>query len=174
MTVDRKEVILSALKEAHPSTLSATTLASRLNVSRQVIVGDIALLRARGHNITATPRGYVYFEEKNITDFPYQGLIACIHSDEMLIKELYTVVDFGGTVIDVTVEHSLYGQISAPLDIGSRHQANLFVNRLREEKALPLSTLTDGIHLHKVGCKDKETFQLIKEALEKEGILFEG
>ena len=39
--------------------VSAATIASEVHVSRQIVVGDIALLRAGGADIQATPRGYI-------------------------------------------------------------------------------------------------------------------
>ena len=54
---ERRETILKLLRQsAQP--VSASTLAAQLSVSRQIIVGDIALLRAGGADILATPRGY--------------------------------------------------------------------------------------------------------------------
>lgn len=147
--------------------LSASILASRLGVSRQIIVGDVALLRAAGVLIQATPNGYVLEEQ----GFGYVGTLACIHHDEeTLLTELYAVVDLGGTVIDVSVEHSTYGQISGGLDIRSRLDADLFVQKLRENQSKPLSGLTGGIHLHRIGCRDSETFRLIQEDLVRKGI----
>ena len=52
----RRSAIYAQLTQAS-APVSATTFAQRFSVSRQVIVGDIALLRAEGHSITATPRG---------------------------------------------------------------------------------------------------------------------
>ena len=51
---ERREAILSRLEQACDP-VSATALAGALSVSRQVIVGDIALLRASGAPIAATP-----------------------------------------------------------------------------------------------------------------------
>ena len=52
----RRNLILEYLS-AGERPQSAAALAQRLSVSRQVIVGDVALLRAGGAGITATPRG---------------------------------------------------------------------------------------------------------------------
>ena len=59
MTAEQRRSRISArLHEAHQP-ISATALAKELGVSRQIIVGDVALLRAAGQAITATARGYV-------------------------------------------------------------------------------------------------------------------
>src|SRR5665647_701751 len=157
---ERRNQIIEIIKSS-ASPVSASMLAAQLNVSRQIVVGDIALLRASGQNISATPRGYVFENEENPSSFGYTGIIACRHDGKKLVEELYTIVDFGGTVIDVTIEHSTYGQISGRLDITSRHDADEFIKKLKFSQSKPLSDLTDGIHLHRIGCRDKDTFDLI-------------
>ena len=85
--------------------------------------------------------------------------------------ELYTIVDFGGIVIDVTIEHSIYGEISGLLNLSSRYEVDMFVKSVSGESDKPLSTISGGIHLHKIGCKSEEIFNLIKEKLKEQGIL---
>ena len=99
-TADRRQAILEKLA-ASPQPLSASALAGQLGVSRQIVVGDVALLRAAGAQIDATPRGYLLRREAAPG---YTGLLACAHSTpQQLLQELYTVVDLGGTVVDVIV-----------------------------------------------------------------------
>lgn len=165
---DRRNQIIKIIRSS-TAPVSASILATQLNVSRQIIVGDIALLRASGQNISATPRGYVFESEETQQAYGYIGFIACRHNDGKLAEELYAIVDFGGTIIDVTIEHSTYGQISGRLDIASRHDADEFINKLNVSQSKPLSDLTHGIHLHRIGCRDKKTFDLITKVLvEKE------
>lgn len=149
--------------------VSASVLASQLDVSRQVIVGDIALLRAGGTGISATPRGYVLEQE-------HSGLmhtIACVHSPEQLEDELNAIVDNGCEVMDVIVEHPVYGQLKGELRVASRYDAGCFAEKLRETAAPPLSTLTNGVHLHTVRCPDNEAFERVCDALKHLGILFD-
>ena len=54
----RKDNIIQKLQSTD-SPVSASSLAKEFGVSRQIIVGDIAILRAEGHDISSTPRGYV-------------------------------------------------------------------------------------------------------------------
>ncbi|MBK5246044.1 MAG: transcription repressor NadR [Peptostreptococcaceae bacterium] len=165
---ERRNQIIDAIKDS-TSPVSASILAAQLNVSRQIIVGDIALLRASGHNISATPKGYVFENDENQPAFGYTGIIACKHDEKKLIEELYAIVDLGGTIIDVTIEHSTYGQISGRLDISSRRDVDEFINKLKLSQSKPLSDLTDGIHLHRIGCRDECTFDLIvKDLVERE------
>lgn len=168
-TNSRRENILSILKSSSKP-ISASALAEQFKVSRQIIVGDIALLRASGHQISATPRGYIYQAAEHQAEWPYEGILACSHTPDELLEELYTIVDFGGVVLDVTIDHSLYGQLSGILNIASRYDADAFVAKANQHStAKPLSILTDGIHLHHIGCKDEESFTRIQSALKEKG-----
>mgnify|MGYP000032008152 FL=1 len=164
----RRQQILELLRQTSQP-LSATAIASRFSVSRQIIVGDIALLRAAGEAITATPRGYLL---ERPGGQPYvETRIVCEHGDDRLAEELYTVVDLGGALIDVTVEHSIYGQICAPLHVCSRFDADAFLQKLRAENARPLCDLTGGIHLHLLRCPDLTVQARVLQALSEKGFL---
>ena len=97
--------------------------------------------------------------------------MACRHDGEGVRKEFYIIVDNGGSVIDISVEHPIYGQLTARLDIRSRYDADLFIERCREEKAALLSSLTDGLHLHRIGVQRREDFLRIRAQLKEAGIL---
>nr|WP_300090728.1 transcription repressor NadR [Sedimentibacter sp.] len=165
----RKKIEKTLRNNTEP--VSATALAKSFSVSRQVIVGDIALMRAAGIKISATPRGYVINSENDKCDNDYT--IACSHDDKNMAEELYAVVDNGGTLVDVTVEHPVYGQIVGELRISSRYDADLFMEKIKNNQAQPLSNLTGGIHLHTIRCRDEETLKRIKEALKKHNIILE-
>lgn len=168
--LERRNLIIDHLNNAS-APISASLLASQLNVSRQIIVSDVALLRASGVDISATPRGYILAEQELPSEHGFIGILACKHSAQQLKNELYTIVDFGAEVLDVTIEHSLYGQLSGRLDLGSRYEVDLFLKKIENAADLPLSFLTEGVHLHKVGCKDQNTFELIRAALIEKGML---
>ncbi|MFV0518063.1 MAG: transcription repressor NadR [Aminipila sp.] len=168
---ERRDLIVSQLKSSL-TPISASSLASMLQVSRQIIVSDVALLRAGGLDISATPRGYVLAQsDLDSNKHVFEGILACKHTSEQLKDELYTIVDFGAEVLDVTIEHSLYGQLSGSLNLNSRYDVDLFLDKIKNSTALPLSILTEGVHLHKIGCRDTKTFELIKDALDKKSIL---
>ena len=169
-TQERREGILEALRQAG-SPLTASALASTYDVSRQIIVGDISVLRAAGHPIEATSRGYIMDAHRD--EFPYIGTIVCKHDQKEMDAELNAIVDNGGTVIDVTIDHAVYGELTGKLDIGSRFDAKLFAERMSGEDR-PLSTLSGGIHMHRIGCKDEATFNRIKEDVRKLGLLLEN
>lgn len=169
--VERRSAIVTRLK-ASEQAVSASTLAKELHVSRQIIVGDVALLRAEGTEIMATPRGYRLSSNK--IDERFIGQFACQHSVSQTKAELYEVIDFGGEVLNVIVEHPLYGELSGQLNLSSRHEVDDFVKRLNTVQATLLSQLTDGIHLHTVACKDQATFLKIQARLEKIGVLYKN
>lgn len=168
----RRDNIVKILS-ASPEAVSASSLASQLKVSRQIVVGDVALLRAAGEHIIATPRGYLLEKTQAVAEKEhFIGIVACEHRlDDGLKKELFTVVDNGGELLDVVIEHPLYGQISAPLKIASRYDAAAFLNKVEELKAQPLAILTDGIHLHNILCSDEAAFERITTALNEQGLL---
>ena len=166
--VTRREAILRALNAAD-GPVSASALAAQFHVSRQIIVGDIALLRAAGEAISATPRGYVPARtEQGIT-----RTVACRHPIEGTEQELQIMVDNGCTVLDVVVEHAVYGQLTGQLQIRSRYDVAQFMERLVSDGAKPLSSLTDGIHLHTLLCPDEPAFRRTQAVLRAEGFLFE-
>lgn len=165
---ERREKIKSLLLEAN-TPLSASNIAGIFGVSRQIIVGDIALLRASGFEIIATPRGYLIEKNKNQTDI--EKTIACCHNDNQMKDEIYTILDLGGVLVDVTVEHSVYGEICAPLHIFSRFDADSFILKIQNSGAKPLCDLTDGVHLHKIRCSDEESYNRIIATLKQKGIL---
>ena len=164
----RRHAILEALQQTQQP-VSATALANRFSVSRQVIVGDIALLRAAGAEISATPRGYV------IQQSPVGMIrqVACRHDAAGMEAELNAIVDHGCVVLDVIVEHPIYGQLVGQLDISTRHDVDEFIAQVFRSDAAPLSDLTGGIHLHTIVCPDEETYDRVLEKLRSRGFIFE-
>ena len=160
----RRRKILEELSLAE-GPVSAGGLARKFGVSRQIIVGDIALLRAEGEAVVATPRGYLLQGEES-------GIIrraACRHTAAEMEAELTIIVDNGCTVEDVLVEHPVYGQLTGALHLKSRYDVSQFIQRARG--AAPLSLLTDGIHLHTLRCPDEAAYQRVLEALDRQGFL---
>ena len=165
----RRKKIISVLQTSDKP-VSATNFANEFSVTRQVIVADIALLRASGHAIRAEHRGYVL--EKSAPDTTLRRLVVK-HGQSEVTDELYAVVDHGGKVIDVIVEHSIYGQITAELNLSSRYDVDRFVLRINETGAKPLSFLTEGLHIHTVAVRDEDSFQRIVGRLNELNILVE-
>ena len=164
----RRAAILRRL-ETEESPVSASTLAGEFSVSRQIIVGDVALLRAGGSEISATPRGYVLAR----TVQGIERTVACRHGLDGTREELYILVDNGCSVLDVVVEHAVYGQLVGQLQLSSRYDVDQFMDRLGSEGNKPLSTLTEGIHLHTLRCPDEAAYERAREALRRAGYLLE-
>lgn len=163
----RRSAILAALGQADKP-ISATRFAKEFGVSRQIIVGDIALLRASGQQIIATARGYLLESET-------QGLVAKIavqHGPEQTEEELKTIVEKGGEIIDVVVEHPLYGELQGRLDIRTAKDVNNFMKNYLKQSATLLSELTEGIHLHTIRCETPADLAMIKQALLEKKILY--
>ena len=164
--IERRNAIYQVLSADTP--ISATALAGRFGVTRQVVVGDIALLRAEGRSVIATPRGYII----PVPD-GFVRTIACVHNAQQTRDELNAMVDCGCTVIDVVVEHPVYGQLTAPLAISSRYDVEQFIEKMTSASASPLSALTEGVHLHTLSCPDEAVFNHLRDKLREMGILFE-
>ena len=160
----RRQALLEYLRDASEP-CSASALAARFQVSRQVIVGDVALLRAGGEQITATPRGYLLQAEKPAETYT----VACQHSADQMGPELYAMVDNGCTVLDVIVEHPVYGQLAGQLHCSSRYDVDAFLAASAGSK--PLSLLTGGIHLHTLLCPDEASYRRVLAALDALGVL---
>ena len=164
---ERRQAILEHLRQSSRP-VSAGYLAERFSVSRQAVVGDVALLRASGEDISATPRGYVILKAGG-------GLlrrVACRHDGLGMEAELCAVVDQGCSVLDVIVEHPVYGQLTGPLQLSSRYDVGQFLSRCAG--ARPLSDLTGGIHLHTLSCPDEDAFRRVRDVLRDLGVLLEG
>jgi transcriptional regulator of NAD metabolism len=130
----------------------------------------VALLRASGVKIISERLGYTI--PKIASDEIYKTII-CKHTKEQTLDEFYAIVDNGGKVVSVTVEHSLYGQITADLNVVSRYDAQEFAKRSEETDAMLLCDLTDGLHIHTITVKDEESFKRIYVQLKALGILIE-
>lgn len=165
----RRKAVAQCLEQADQP-ISATALASRFSVSRQIIVGDIALLRAGGLDIAATPRGYVLPREHE----GFVRKVACIHSVEDTARELEIIVDNGCTVLDVMVEHAVYGHLTGALHLSSRYDVQRFLEKIGSSDARPLSSLTNGVHLHSISCPDEAAYQRVLEQLRQEQFLYES
>ena len=165
----RREKIISVLQMSDKP-VSAACFAGEFSVTRQIIVADIALLRARGHQIRAEHKGYV-LEKSDSCDMHKRLVVK--HGKNEVKDELYAIVDNGGKVLDVIVQHSVYGKIVAELNLSSRYDVDRFIKNINETDAKPLSLLTEGFHVHTVAVKDEDSFQNIVMQLKALNILLE-
>lgn len=162
----RREEIIRMLSGS-PKPVSGDVLAKELCVSRQVIVQDIALIRANGYDIMSTNRGYL-IQEKN------QALTRVFkvhHTDEQVEDELNIIVDAGGTVLDVFVYHKAYDVVRAKLNIKSRLDVQKYTRELISGKSTLLKNVTSGYHYHTVAADTMEQLDFIQEQLWERGYL---
>ncbi len=164
----RRHELIGILHSLNGTPISATALAARFSVSRQVIVGDVALLRAAGESIQATPRGYIIQRAAP----GMTTTLACVHRGDEMEAELNIIVDNGCRVVDVIVEHPVYGQLTGQLDLSSRADVARFMESTNSHGAQPLSSLTGGVHLHTIHCPDSEAAERVKGALDSAGYLY--
>lgn len=165
--VRREEIIKILERSTDP--VSGTELAKRLNVSRQLIVSDIALLRAVNKNILSTNKGYIIYH----TSVPTRAkrTMRVKHTTAQTEEELYCIVDHGGKVLDVVVEHEIYGQIMVDLIIRNRKDADDFVTKSEHYQTRPLNALTDGVHYHTIEADSEYILDEIENALKVKRIL---
>ncbi len=166
---ERRSRILQML-QTQDSPLSGTALANEFHVSRQVIVQDIALMRAESHHILSTNRGYLYRRENHDTVLP-KRVFFVRHSNEQVLEEFLIVTELGGKVLDVVVEHELYGQIRVDLLIENDRDAREFYEKLISSKDNPLKVLTDDCHYHTVAAPSEKLLDLIAQELDNKGYL---
>ena len=162
----RREEILKALTSAD-APMAGASLAQAAGVSRQVVVQDIALLRSQGWPISSTNRGYVLEREATRPT----RLFKCHHSVEETADELNLIVDLGGHVRDVLVNHRVYGKLSCELGIASRRDVRAYIDQIHSGKSSPLMLITSGYHFHHVTAESEEVLDEIGDALAQAGFL---
>jgi len=160
----RKTIINILLSEDRP--IPGGELSEKCGVSRQIIVQDIAVLKGQGFDILSTHNGYL------VQKSPFKDRVFKVkHSTEQTEDELSTIVELGGTVVDVFVWHKVYGKMSAPLNIFSELQIKQFIEGIRAGKSTELMNITGGYHYHTVRAEKEETLDLIAEVLSKKGYI---
>ena len=164
----RRQEILCLLTQASRP-ISGNTLANTLGVSRQVIVQDIALLRTE-RPILATAQGYLLYAPP-VPERRRAFLVK--HSHDEIYDELATIVALGGRVLDVIVEHDVYGELRADLNLATLEDVDRFCRLLAESSSGPLFPISAGVHLHTVEASSEETLLKIESALRNSGYLLE-
>jgi len=154
----RKEIVNIMMSEQ--KAISGSKLSEKLGVSRQIIVQDISSLKSSGYEILSTHSGYIMQ-----TTPLYERVFKVFHTREQTESELNTIIDFGGTVADVFVWHKVYGKMTAPLNISSRHHIAQFLEGVRTGKSSELMNVTGGYHYHTVRAETQEILDKIEQAL---------
>mgnify|MGYP003297598800 CR=1 FL=1 len=162
---ERREQILKILKNS-TDPVAGADLAKQFEVSRQIVVQDIALLRANGVEVIATNRGYVIQESKKVS-----RVFKVIHTDEQVEEELNMYVDLGAKVEDVFVYHKVYGVIQAEMNIKSRRDVRKYMEDISSGKSTNLMKLTSNYHYHTIVAEDEQTLDMIHDELQRKGFL---
>ena len=168
---ERRAKILEILKEKGES-VSGSQLSRLLDVSRQVIVTDIALLRVSHPELLATNSGYVIMGSEGEGE-KCKRIFKVRHTDEQTEEELTLITDRGGTVLDVFIQHKVYGTISAPLHISSKRDVMNFMADLKSGVSTPLKNITHGYHYHTVSARNNDILDEIEKALKEKDFLIE-
>ncbi len=161
----RREQLINILKSTEQP-VSGTDLARQLQVSRQIIVQDMALIRANGIDVLSTNRGYVIQKSEQAS-----RVFKIIHTNEQVEDELNLFVDFGAKVENVFVYHKVYGVIKADMNIKSRRDVRKYIESIASGKSTNLMNLTSNYHYHTIVAEDEQTLDLIQEELQKKGFL---
>ena len=156
--VRRKEIAEFLL--GSKAAVSGSALAERFDVSRQIIVQDISVLKGQGYEILSTHHGYIIQATPLV-----ERIFKVHHTTEQTEDELCSIVDNGGTVVDVFVWHKVYGKVAANLNIFSRLQVKQFIEGVRSGKSSELMNITGGYHYHTVRAETNEALDAIECAL---------
>ena len=168
-TAQRRNEILQILKKAE-APIAAKDLAAHFGISRQVIVQDIALLRTGHVKIIATNRGYLVPPAK---PSGVRRIFKCRHTDEQAEDELTCIVDLGGIVENVFVNHKIYGKIQADMNIRCRRDIKEFIAGIKSGKSTLLKNVTSDYHYHTVTAEEERILDDVEAELAKRGYLVE-
>lgn len=164
---ERRAEILSLIGNSG-SPVAANFLSEKYSVSRQVIVQDIAILRAQGYGVISTNRGYVLD-----AGLRAERVFKCRHTLQELVDESEVIISRGGKVEDISVHHRVYGKISARLELTTLRHAEELYRSLVSGASKPLMSVTDGYHYHTVSGENEQTLDNIEKALREKGYLIE-
>ena len=168
MTQSRRDSIKKLLQTSLDP-VTGSCLAKKYDVSRQVIVQDIAVLRAAGLNIVAASNGY--FIPRKPKSSQLIKTVVCQHDSSKLGDELQTMLEYGCKILNVIVDHPVYGEIIGQLMIASQDELDAFLKRVKDMDALPLSSLTDGEHIHTIEVPSEKIFTALVRELRENGYL---
>ncbi|MBT2569157.1 transcription repressor NadR [Planococcus sp. ISL-110] len=164
----RRQFLLETIK-ASAQPMTGSDLAALASVSRQVIVGDMTLLKAKGEPIIATSQGYLFLADRVTAEASRR--IACRHQPEDTERELKLLVEAGVTVKDVSIEHPVYGELTAGIHVSNVKEVEAFMKRVRDTGASYLLELTDGTHLHTITAPDNATLEKAVSRMRDNGFL---
>jgi uncharacterized protein len=164
---ERRAELLRILNDAE-TPVTGSKLSSLLGVSRQAIVNDIAILRASGEVVVGGPHGYRLGRVSGLLE-----IIHCNHPPERGREELEILLDRGIAVLDVGVDHSVFGEVRASVVVETRADIERHAAAITEAGEAPLSVITGGRHSHTVRAPNRDALDAAKRELLERGILHE-
>ena len=162
---ERRERILDIVKNSDVP-VPANKLASEFDVSRQIIVQDIAVIRAADDGIIATNRGYIYKNESKC-----QREFKVKHGYDRTEEELTIIGYYGGVVKNVSISHTVYNRVTAKMNIASRYDVAKFMKKLENSQSSLLGNATNGYHYHLIEAPSEEILDNIEQKLDETGFL---
>lgn len=164
---DRRKKILEILRNSS-SPVTGDQLAKDLDVSRQVIVLDMALLRSAGNAIVSTRRGYQINGRSLTMDFEcrYKAM-----DTDGVMEEMNIVVDNGGMIVSITLLPDFCGPIQAFLNLKNRRDVKQYLENFRTYNIPLIATLSKGLHTLTVAADSQEELEAIRQSLQEAGIL---
>ncbi|WP_370833744.1 3H domain-containing protein [Acidaminococcus sp.] len=164
---ERRKKILDILRSSN-GPVTGDQLAKDLNVSRQVIVLDMALLRSAGTAIVSTRRGYQINGRSLSMDFEcrYKAMDTDSARDELNI-----VVDNGGMIASITLVPDFCGPIQAFLNLKNRRDVKQYLDNFRKYNIPLIATLSQGVHTLTVAADSQDELEAIRDSLKEGGFL---
>lgn len=170
MNSEQRRQKMIAYLEASQMPVSGSALAEHFGVTRQVIVKDIGLIKASGHAVLSTARGYLLQQP---ADTWYRRDVKVCHTKAQIENELRCIVDLGGYILNTHVDHPIYGNVGESLHIKCRKDIRRFLEKTEKTGCMPLLELTNGVHTHTIAADDMQTLDEICDALKSAGYLVE-
>jgi transcriptional regulator of NAD metabolism len=164
---ERREELVRLLRTAREPIVGAE-LARQVGVSRQMLTHDLTLLRLSGVDIMATRYGYMLRTPEPVR---HRDVLHLQYDRDGMVDEMTILVDLGIHILDISVEHPVYGPLRADLCIASRHDVAELVERLEQTGAAPLFEITGGRHSQTVEAPRLDLLAKAREQLRDRGYL---
>lgn len=169
MNAEERRTKIGLYLSSSDSAVTGSELSRLFGVSRQIIVQDITVLKAKGYDVISTHNGYI------VQKAPYKERVFKLrHDRDETEKALYCIVSHGAIVVEDFVWHKVYGKIRAGLNIHDEQTVKKFMDGVRSGKSTELMDITGGYHYHTVRADNEETLDAIESELKRYGFLVDG
>ncbi len=163
MSKDERLAYIVKRLESADGAVRGVQLAEECGVTRQIIVGDISTLRRNGKKINSSSLGYRMAKPKRPC---FKQIMACRESLDRMLDELYTIVDLGGAVLNLSVEHGFYGYVKMDVNVRSHDEADRYLKYFRSTCRSVMDGFQDDGHQYLIETHSKEALARIRSALD--------